>query len=160
MSDSLMRRLVALLLEDRRGVHVREAARRVSAAAAPTARALQAMERQGWAISETVGRRRVYRWANTQQARAAAVLHGPATSSPPSTPVPYFAWDLAVDWEGFRLMLRSPHDDTRRLALTRLLTAGKWSDIWHLVTLQAVARDIDALKIPRQQAWHSLVRGA
>lgn len=70
---------------------------------------------------------------------------------------PYFLWDLDMSWRDFHSALHGDNPTRRRWALARLLTEGRWDDVWRLVTLDEVAGELPHLKMPGKNFWQALV---
>lgn len=70
---------------------------------------------------------------------------------------PYFLWDYPLTWAEFVALLHGDSPLRRRWALSRLLAMARWEHIWRLVSIDDIARDLDALTIPDKAFWQALV---
>ena len=73
---------------------------------------------------------------------------------------PYFLWDTPMTLAEFRAALHGDDPARRAWALGRLLSQAHWDDIWALVTVDDLARDLPRVRMRNRRAWELLVEHA
>lgn len=58
----------------------------------------------------------------------------------------YFFWDYDITEEDLRAILRGNNETEKAWAMTRLLEAAKWEDIWRFITLDELKENFDRLR--------------
>jgi hypothetical protein len=58
----------------------------------------------------------------------------------------YFFWDYDITEEDLRAILSSDNEVEKAWAMTRLLEAAKWDDIWRFITLDDLRVNFDRLR--------------
>lgn len=58
----------------------------------------------------------------------------------------YFFWDYNLTEEDLRAILRGDNEVEKAWAITRLLEAARWEDIWRFITLDDLRANFDRLR--------------
>jgi hypothetical protein len=58
----------------------------------------------------------------------------------------YFFWDYDLTEDDLRAILRGDNEVEKAWAITRLLEAAKWEDIWRFITLDDLHANFDRLR--------------
>jgi len=73
---------------------------------------------------------------------------------------PYFLWDTRMSWTEFSDCLKSTDRPRRLWALKRLLRETDWADIWRLIGIDDLARDLGAINLEDRAFWELIVEVA
>lgn len=73
---------------------------------------------------------------------------------------PYFLWDTPMTASEFRAALHGDDPSLRAWSLGRLLSQARWRDIWRLVTIDDLVRDLPRVRMRNRRAWELLVANA
>ena len=73
---------------------------------------------------------------------------------------PYFLWDTPMTAAEFRAELHGDDPARRAWALGRLLSQARWRDIWDLVSVDDLARDLPRVRMRNRRAWELLLEHA
>ena len=58
----------------------------------------------------------------------------------------YFFWDYDISEEDLRAILAGENEVEKAWAITRLLEAARWQDIWRFITLNDLRANFDHLR--------------
>lgn len=58
----------------------------------------------------------------------------------------YFFWDYDLTEDDLRAILRGDNEFEKAWAITRLLEAARWEDIWRYITLDELRANFDRLR--------------
>lgn len=73
---------------------------------------------------------------------------------------PYFLSGEDRSWRELREDLRSTDGQRRRRSLEQLLNGARWDDIWRLVDVDTVARELPRLCLDLHETWREFIRVA